>query len=340
MKAKRQKQFRRIMRFYRVACGIDEPYRVLIDGPFIQASLKQKVHIKEQLPKMLGGRCTPVVTTCTMAELRKLGPDLLGAVLVAKNFYRHKCHHTKAIQEAPKPPDGKDAPPEAADDANDLEAEGLELADHDASTPPPGAKKRPREVDCPQDDDDVVHRVVPTSAVQSRESLEGGGWRAWKRRKMDEGEEGTIDAAECIKQLLGSSNPHRFCVATQDRTLQAFVRRIPRVPLLYLHGSVPLIEEPSDAAKASLSKREEQQAGPREWERPFLKDATAKAQQDQDAAQKKKKKKKGKNPLSCLPKKPKRPKLSPAAADGAKKPRVRSRSRHRTTEGDDAGHEG
>lgn len=57
------------MRFYQTVFGFQEPYRALIDGTFINAALKSKVHIKEQLPKLLGGRTTPVVTECVRASI-------------------------------------------------------------------------------------------------------------------------------------------------------------------------------------------------------------------------------------------------------------------------------
>lgn len=93
MRVKRAKNNKRTIRFYQQTFGLKEPFRVLIDGTFINAALKNKIHIKEQLPKMLGAKCTPMITGCAINELRSLGSSCLGAVVIAKGYYRLKCGH-------------------------------------------------------------------------------------------------------------------------------------------------------------------------------------------------------------------------------------------------------
>ncbi|CAE7255460.1 utp23 [Symbiodinium natans] len=93
MRVKRHKNHRRILRFFRLTFGIQEPYHVLVDGTFLTHALQQRVHVKEQLPKMLEGRTTPMTTGCILAELRSLGDRALGAVVVSKGYYRVKCGH-------------------------------------------------------------------------------------------------------------------------------------------------------------------------------------------------------------------------------------------------------
>mmetsp|Transcript_50269 Transcript_50269/g.79611 ORF Transcript_50269/g.79611 Transcript_50269/m.79611 type:complete len:296 (-) Transcript_50269:60-947(-) len=97
MRVKRAKNHRRILRFFRLAFNIQEPYRVLVDGSFISHALQHKFHIKEQLPKILTGRTTLMVTNCVMAELRSLGDTALGAAIIAKGYYRIKCAHDRPI---------------------------------------------------------------------------------------------------------------------------------------------------------------------------------------------------------------------------------------------------
>jgi len=97
MRIRRQKNYRRIMRFYRIAFDIQETFHVLVDGTFITHALQHKVHVKQQLPKILGGRSTPMVTGCTLAELRKLGPRALGAAIIAKGYYKIKCNCGEAV---------------------------------------------------------------------------------------------------------------------------------------------------------------------------------------------------------------------------------------------------
>lgn len=81
------------MRFFRLAFGVQPPYRVIVDGTFLSHALQQKIHVKEQLPKLLNGRVTPAVTGCVLDELRSLGDRAHGAAFIAKGYYRLKCGH-------------------------------------------------------------------------------------------------------------------------------------------------------------------------------------------------------------------------------------------------------
>jgi len=94
---KRQKNFRRSLRFYRLAHEIQAPYKVVVDGTFLTQSLQNKIHVREQLPKVVcNDRVTPMVTNCVLAELRALGDRGRGAAFIAKGYYRVKCgHHTE-----------------------------------------------------------------------------------------------------------------------------------------------------------------------------------------------------------------------------------------------------
>lgn len=100
MKVKRNKTHRRILRFYRIAFNVNDPFRVIVDGTFLTSALQSQFHVKEQLPKMLEGRTTPMVTGCVMAELRKLGDKALGASIIARGYYRLKCNHHDPISAA------------------------------------------------------------------------------------------------------------------------------------------------------------------------------------------------------------------------------------------------
>lgn len=73
---------------------------ILVDGTFIMAALKNKIHIKEQFPKILNGKTTPIITDCILKELEMLNntegkkADFSGAKLIARGYFRHKCGHT------------------------------------------------------------------------------------------------------------------------------------------------------------------------------------------------------------------------------------------------------
>ncbi|XP_063903258.1 rRNA-processing protein UTP23 homolog [Zophobas morio] len=110
-----------------------------------------------------------------------------------------------------------------------------------------------------------------------------------------------IVASKCLLSMLGNCNPNHYIVASQDRDLQNNVRNLVGVPLLYLHGKTPVLEQPSnvsvEAAKDNLggiSMSERQMIEKLKLENGMVSDNRDKL---------KKKKKKGPNPLSCKKKK-------------------------------------
>lgn len=61
MTIKRQKKAKKNINFYKHNFSFREPFQILIDGTFCQAALKNKIQIKEQMPKYLMGE----VQLCT-----------------------------------------------------------------------------------------------------------------------------------------------------------------------------------------------------------------------------------------------------------------------------------
>ncbi|KAJ3375831.1 Small subunit processome component [Allomyces arbusculus] len=49
-------------------------------------------------------------------------------------------------------------------------------------------------------------------------------------------------AAQCLKDLVGTDNPHHLMIGTQDAALRAHLRTVPGVPLMYLSSSVLVLE--------------------------------------------------------------------------------------------------
>ncbi|XP_053569173.1 rRNA-processing protein UTP23 homolog [Bombina bombina] len=96
MKITRQKHAKKILSFYRYNFGFREPYQVLLDGTFCQAALKNKIQIKEQLPKYLMGEVQLCTTHCVIKELESLGKELYGAKLIAQRFQVRSCSHFKS----------------------------------------------------------------------------------------------------------------------------------------------------------------------------------------------------------------------------------------------------
>ncbi|XP_061884900.1 rRNA-processing protein UTP23 homolog [Entelurus aequoreus] len=95
MKIKRQKQAKKTLSFYKYNFCFREPYQVLIDGTFCQAALKNKIQIKEQIPKYLMGEVQLCTTNCALKELETLGKELYGARVILQRYQVRRCPHFK-----------------------------------------------------------------------------------------------------------------------------------------------------------------------------------------------------------------------------------------------------
>ncbi|XP_005994563.1 rRNA-processing protein UTP23 homolog [Latimeria chalumnae] len=95
MKITRQKHAKKTIGFYKYNFNFREPFQVLIDGTFCQAALKNKIQIKEQLPKYFMGEVHLCTTNCVLKELESLGKELYGAKLIAQRFQVRNCAHFK-----------------------------------------------------------------------------------------------------------------------------------------------------------------------------------------------------------------------------------------------------
>lgn len=96
MKIKRQKKVSKILNFFKQNFGFRPPFLVLLDGTFPAGCLAAKVNIKDQLPKYLG-EVKLLTTSCCVTELETLGPQMYGAMRVAKQFPIFKCGHSNPI---------------------------------------------------------------------------------------------------------------------------------------------------------------------------------------------------------------------------------------------------
>ncbi|XP_023667620.2 rRNA-processing protein UTP23 homolog [Paramormyrops kingsleyae] len=95
MKIKRQKQAKKTISFYKYNFGFREPFQILLDGTFCQAALKNKIQIKEQMPKYLMGELQLCTTNCVLKELESLGKELYGAKIILQRFQTRHCAHFK-----------------------------------------------------------------------------------------------------------------------------------------------------------------------------------------------------------------------------------------------------
>lgn len=93
MKIKRQKQAKKNISFYKYNFSFREPFQILVDGTFCQAALKNKIQIKEQMPKYLMGEVQLCTTSCALKELESLGKELYGAKLILQRYQVRRCAH-------------------------------------------------------------------------------------------------------------------------------------------------------------------------------------------------------------------------------------------------------
>ena len=96
MKIKRHKKVTKILNFFKHNFGFRPPYLVLLDGTFCAGCLAAKVNIRDQLPKYLGD-VQLLTTSCCITELEQLGPQMYGAMRVAKQFQVLKCGHSDPV---------------------------------------------------------------------------------------------------------------------------------------------------------------------------------------------------------------------------------------------------
>ncbi|KAM6974194.1 rRNA-processing protein UTP23 homolog [Tautogolabrus adspersus] len=96
MKIKRQKQAKKTISFYKYNFSFRQPFQILIDGTFCQAALKNKIQIKEQMPKYLMGEVQLCTTNCALKELETLGKELYGAKIILQKYQARRCAHFKS----------------------------------------------------------------------------------------------------------------------------------------------------------------------------------------------------------------------------------------------------
>lgn len=114
-----------------------------------------------------------------------------------------------------------------------------------------------------------------------------------------------VSGSECLKQMV-KKNENHYIIATQDRELQNHFRKIPAVPIIYLHQVAPILEQPSEATLKLAKLKADNLLSGNKVQREILTKLKEKTGIIEEApTSKKKKKKKGVNPLSCLKKKSK-----------------------------------
>lgn len=81
--------------FFQYNTALVPPYSVLVDTNFLSHTVQRKLPLLETLMDTLYAKCIPIITSCVMAELEKLGPRYRIALRIARDerWERLQCDH-------------------------------------------------------------------------------------------------------------------------------------------------------------------------------------------------------------------------------------------------------
>ncbi|KAF7895753.1 uncharacterized protein EAF01_009715 [Botrytis porri] len=81
--------------FFQYNEALVPPYSILIDTNFLSHTVQRKLPLLESLMDCLYAKCIPIITSCVMAELEKLGPRYRIALRIARDerWQRLQCDH-------------------------------------------------------------------------------------------------------------------------------------------------------------------------------------------------------------------------------------------------------
>ncbi|KAK7932089.1 rRNA-processing UTP23 [Apiospora marii] len=105
-RAKRAKQYRKVMSQYCMNFGFRTPYQVLVDSSILADACRFKMDFVKGLQQNLQAKdIKPLVTTCTMRKLysSKGEPGVEDAITLGKTFERRRCGHTPETHPEPLP---------------------------------------------------------------------------------------------------------------------------------------------------------------------------------------------------------------------------------------------
>lgn len=96
-RAKRAKQYRKLMQQYEITFGFRAPYQVVVDSQLIADACRFKMDLVKSLKQTLANasEIKPSITTCSMRHLygSKSQPGVEAAIELGKTFERRRCGH-------------------------------------------------------------------------------------------------------------------------------------------------------------------------------------------------------------------------------------------------------
>lgn len=100
MRQKKHKKVTRTLNFLKITHRFHEPFKVVLDGNFINALLQSKTNAAEAIGKLLSAPVKLYTSRCVLRELHLLGPDFKEAVGASRDFMVLHCGHEDKAQSA------------------------------------------------------------------------------------------------------------------------------------------------------------------------------------------------------------------------------------------------
>lgn len=81
--------------FFHHNTALQPPYQILLDTNFLSHTVQHKLPLLPTMMDALYATCKPIITSCVMAELEKLGPRYRIALQIARDerWERLECDH-------------------------------------------------------------------------------------------------------------------------------------------------------------------------------------------------------------------------------------------------------
>ncbi|KAJ1666435.1 hypothetical protein IW140_006420 [Coemansia sp. RSA 1813] len=85
------------MQLYQQSFGFREPYQVLVSADFILESVAKHLEVVKTLEDTLQGKVKPLITFCSIRDVRTEGEHRSEAIAVSKSFEKRRCPHKDPI---------------------------------------------------------------------------------------------------------------------------------------------------------------------------------------------------------------------------------------------------
>ncbi|KAJ2542645.1 hypothetical protein EV175_006041 [Coemansia sp. RSA 1933] len=85
------------MRLYQQSFGFREPYQILVSADFILEGVAKHIDVTKTLEDALQGKVKPLITFCSIRDVRTDSEHRSEAIAVSKGFEKRRCPHKDPI---------------------------------------------------------------------------------------------------------------------------------------------------------------------------------------------------------------------------------------------------